>query len=319
LRTEIWFDSERQLKKTIQAIDGAALDQELQTGHGGWSQAGPIITCSWIAAHPVHATRLRVSCNPDGDNGTVPRTVREAPPTLDPALSGFVDHYRSALASGAAKKVGVGTFAGREVFWLEFAAGGRTERVAVDADTYKPLAIEGPGHDPTLRVTEATAVAYEASFFTKPPQVPVQRGSSIGDGSAVDVETAAKLLGGQALWLDASWNGLHLVSTTHMERRLGYGPGRAPGHAELIRLTYAPTGPDGTPDFHARVEIYESRACIVSVGWECNAQDPVAPNEFKQFAWISLLRRSGLYVSVWNVPGSRDSISIARALVQLKS
>ena len=60
-RTEIWFDGERNLKKTVEMLDGNVLDEELETERGGWTQGGLIITCEWIAAHPVEAASLRVS------------------------------------------------------------------------------------------------------------------------------------------------------------------------------------------------------------------------------------------------------------------
>jgi len=68
-RTEIWFDQGRDLRKTVTILDGSVLDATLETDEGGFSRSGPIITCAWIAAHPVEATKMRVSCNLNGDNG----------------------------------------------------------------------------------------------------------------------------------------------------------------------------------------------------------------------------------------------------------
>lgn len=316
-QTEIWFDADRNLKKTIETLDGIVLDEELQTDQGGWNQGGRIITCEWIAEHPDEATRLRVSCDTSGDNGRVPRSVPERPPTLDPALAGFVDHYRSALASGAAKKVGAGEYRGHDAFWLAFAANGRTELVAVDAHSYKPLALEEQGGELTLRVLEATAIPYNSRFFTKPSPVEAQRGSTVIAESQVTPGAAAAALGGRSLWLGPSWNGLKLVATSRQERTIGYGPAREPGHAEVIRFTYVPTTTEGTADVHSRVDIYESTTCVLSIGWECNARDPATPGQFKHFGPISLVRREGLYVSVWNVSSSEQALGLARALVRI--
>ena len=52
-------------------------------------------------AHPIEATRARVSCNFNGDNGTTPRQIPEEPATLDPALVGFELDVYWALVGGA--------------------------------------------------------------------------------------------------------------------------------------------------------------------------------------------------------------------------
>lgn len=306
-RIEVWFDRQRNLKKTIETLNGKKLDEELQTARGGWSDGGPIITCTWIATHPVEAKRLRVSCNPGGSNA-------DQPPTLDPALAGFVGHYRSALASGAATIVGRGSHEGRQVIWLQFEAKGHTERVAVDSSTYKPVAIAIEGAQSAFRVVEATTVPYSSALFTRPPRLDLQRGSTVAAATEVGASAAASALGGRLLWLGPSWNGLDLVGATLQRRTIGYGPGRQPGRARVVRLTYAPRSANGASDLHSRVDIYESRACIVATGWECNARDPSASNELRLFGWIGLFRTKGLYVSVWNLGETHTTLELARAL-----
>src|SRR5688500_554582 len=71
--TEMWFDEDRGLKRTVTRLDGVVLDEMLETPAGGFTQSGPVMTCAWIAAHPVEATRRGVSCNASGENGTTPR------------------------------------------------------------------------------------------------------------------------------------------------------------------------------------------------------------------------------------------------------
>ena len=96
VRTEIWFDGGRDLKKTLMTLDGAVLDEVLETRQGGWTRGGRVYTCAWIAAHPVEATKARVSCDPSGENGTTPRTVPERPPpsTSRSAASSIVTAQR---------------------------------------------------------------------------------------------------------------------------------------------------------------------------------------------------------------------------------
>ncbi|MBA2615963.1 MAG: hypothetical protein H0U90_09365, partial [Actinobacteria bacterium] len=149
-QTEVWFDEDRALKKTVDRLDGVLLDEVLETPQGGFTQGGPLITCAWIAAHPIEATKLRVSCTENMENGTTPRQIPEAPPTLDARLAGFVDHYRSALDSGQAEEIGRDTIGGRSVIWLRFTWASPTAKdntsspanaqdVAVDASSYRPV------------------------------------------------------------------------------------------------------------------------------------------------------------------------------------
>jgi hypothetical protein len=314
-QTEVWFDRKRQMKKTVYTLDGKVLDEDLETAQGGWTRTGPIFTCAWIAAHPRAATQMRVSCNASGANGTTPRTIPEDPPTLDPALAGFVDHDRSALASGAAREIGTGQRDGREVVWLEFDTNGGAEQVAVDAHSYEPLAIEEQGGSLTLRVLKAEALPYSANFFDKPRTVKPQLGSSVSLESDVTPQEAVAILGGRALWLGRSWNGLELVATTRQERTIGYGPAQATGHADVIHFTYASIATDGTPDLHSRIDIYEAATCVLSVGWQCTPRDPSAAGMIKLLGPISLLRGDGLYVSIWNVGNLEKSLDIGRALI----
>jgi hypothetical protein len=152
METEIWFDEERALEHTITRVTGEQTQDVLSTQQSVSSESGPVWTCARIAAHPVEATRAGVSCNFSGDNGTKPRHVPEPPPIVDPALTGFVDGYRQALATGAARRIGEGTVHGRHVYWLELRlpdpdttpgdpSVDLSKRVAVDSDTYRPLVI----------------------------------------------------------------------------------------------------------------------------------------------------------------------------------
>jgi hypothetical protein len=119
VETEIWYDEERGLEHSVTRTNGRLSDDVLQTPDGVTSREGTVFTCAWIQAHPVEATRERVSCRLDGENGTVPHKVPEPAPVIDPGLSGFLNGYREALENGTAQRVGEGTVRGRPVFWLE--------------------------------------------------------------------------------------------------------------------------------------------------------------------------------------------------------
>ena len=325
-RTEIWFDRGRDLEKTVTTLDRHVLDETLETDRGGFSLSGPIITCAWIAAHPVEATKLRVSCNLSGENGTVPRNVREQPPTLDPALADFVDRYQSALASGRAHEVGRGRLDGREVVWLELpdaaAPGtGRPESVAVDAVTYKPVLVESAGGATSFRVLTAETVAFRDSLFTKPEQVDAPAGGSGGSTtSSTDVspQEAAAALGGTAVWLGPEFDDYRLVETKRDELAIGYGPlsKREPTHTTGIEFVYARIGADGSVDKHATFTLSETTICTVVWGWTCTARDPVEAGTMLTLVPRSLVRDHGLYVTIWdwNLGAQPPPLEVARAI-----
>jgi hypothetical protein len=65
---------------------------------------------------------------------------------LDPALAALWTGYRQALAEGTAKLIGKGSIYGHRVYWLQFPLpdhGPPGSRVAVDQDSYRPVAIYG--------------------------------------------------------------------------------------------------------------------------------------------------------------------------------
>jgi hypothetical protein len=308
-RTEIWFDDSRDLKETVQTLDGRVLDEMLETAEGGWSREGPIITCAWIAAHPVEATKLRVSCNANMQNGTTPRHIPEKPPTLETALAGFVDRYQSALASGAAREVGRGRVDDRDVVWLAL---GDRERVAVDAETYKPVLVEAGGAV-EFRVLTAETVGFDAALFKKPEAETPAGG--VGGSSRVQAEVtpraAAAALGGVAMWLGADWNGYELVKTTTNDIAIGYGPlsTRPADHTLGAEFVYE-------NEAGSRFSVAETTECTINWGWTCSARDPSAPGEMLVLPPRGLLRAQELYVTIWNwpLPTRPAMLDVARAL-----
>jgi hypothetical protein len=315
LRTEVWFDRGRELKKSAFTINGKTLDEALETKAGSWTRGGPIYTCAWIAAHPTEATKARVSCNANGDNGTTPRTVPESAPELDPALAGFVDRYQAALASGAARRIGAGQFEGHDIVWLQFDADGRTEQVAVDAQSYKPLLIKQEPGDVSLRVLIAETLPYQSAIFRKPTQIRAQSGGSLSAETAITPQQAAATLGGKALWLGESWNDLRLVATTREVRTISYGPDEPSGRADIVNFTYAKLAPGGAVDGQSQIHIYESQTCIVNLGWTCTASDPADAGTIELRGPIGILRKDDLFVAIWDWSSNRQrGIDIARTL-----
>jgi len=229
IRIEGWFDFQRSLKRTVTLRDGVRSDV-LATPQGVFSSAGVVPTCSWIAAHPVEATKLRVSCNPSGRNGTTPRHIPESIPAPDPALAGFITGYRQALQRGQATNLGGGTIDGHHVFWIGFNVdANQRERVAVDASTYTPLV-----HETVIRgkvairaqVVTAEKIDYSAAVFARPTlsnDQPAVVGNVVATAH-VQLETAEQALGGRARSLGSHFAGLRLTDARIDSLRTGYGP-----------------------------------------------------------------------------------------------
>jgi hypothetical protein len=325
-QTEVWFDEGRALKKTVDRLDGVVLDEVLETPQGGFTQGGPLITCAWIAAHPIEATKLRVSCNENMENGTTPRQVPEVPPTLDARLAGFVDHYRAALDSGGAKEIGRDTIAGRSVVWLRFTwatanPSGKAppqadaQDVAVDASTYKPVRLRNADGSWTADVTVAETLPYDASFFRRPEQAPPGPASGrTKERSPIELSHAEAVLGRAPLWLGEEWRGMRLLEVTELELTTGYGPlsGLVPTVSTGVRLTYA--AEDGSVDHGPRVIISEASTCQMGLLWPCG---PHAPRDGQLQNWFlraALARVAGIYVTIQSTAPGIDPLTIARSL-----
>jgi hypothetical protein len=255
--TEIWFDEERALEHTITRVTGEHTQDVLSTPQGVTSESGPVWTCARIAAHPVEATRAGVSCNFSGKNGTTPRHVPEPPPTVDPALLGFVDGYRRALASGTARKIGEGTVHGKHVYWLELRLPDPDtnpgdprvdfrERVAVAADTYRPLLIRPvtdgvPGLD--YEVLEIGTLARADADFSEPKLIPLggrPSSSGVRVTAELNLAGASEVLGTRALSAGPEVDGLKLAAVQRQEVTTGYGrdSGVPPLVTQVVALIY---------------------------------------------------------------------------------
>lgn len=322
--TEIWFDRERGLKETVSSVNDRPFDQMLETPLGGFTEAGFVYTCAWIADHPVEAAAARVSC----DQGMAGRSERltQQRPVIDPALANFVDHYQDALRSGAARQVGRGRFLGKGVIWLNLeipqgttgVSQSTSEKVAVDATTYKPLLVSS--RSGTIRVLKIETVGFDNRLFAKPPQLERPSVGSVVAESAVNLNSARALLGAPALWLGQEWQGLRLTTTKRQEVTTGYGSlsDRAPEHALGIEFKYARVKADGTVDSRSPLVIREASSCLLAYGWSCGATDPSA-GMIKVSGPRSLLRIGPLYIAIWDFRNSHEPsvVAVARSLEQL--
>ncbi len=314
LQIEVWFDNSRGLLHTINRIDGHLTDDTLETPSGGFSNNGPVIDCAWIAAHPVEATKLRVSCNANGENGTVPQTIPRPLPTLDPALSDFVDGYRSALQDGRAKQVGTGTINGTSVVWLELTLdGGRTERVALDKQSSRPIRVEQVhnGADSSYDITLIETL--NSGDFTKPvPSPPQPSSGEVTQQAPIQVDQATTVLPG-AQWAGQSVDGLVLATVTRDTLTTDYpaDSGIPPASNTGLEVHYGQS-----PGNY--VYLYESQMPEIGYGWGA-VRGGSAPegNLYAAGAGLGFLVRDNIYIEV-QASSQQLLLDTARALEPIR-
>ncbi|MCZ7588698.1 MAG: hypothetical protein M5U27_07545 [Gaiella sp.] len=321
--TELWFDGERGLLRSVQRIGGTVTQEVLETPEGSWTEAGRVYTCAWIAAHPVEATKARVSCNPSGENGTTPRHVPEPRPALDPALAGFVTGYRDALASGEATRDGSGTVDGRAVEWLRFtlpAMGGGSptvERVAVDAATYEPVQVETlSGGQLVSRAQVSTAETLDRAdvSFARPRLVPPgqeQVVNRVVDEAVVSLDQARAALGGKLVGGD-SLAGQPLREVSLKTVAVGYGEdsGRKPRRVPTVELSYGSAAGNGD------LTVQEALEPLMLYRFALYGQElPAGSLGLTRFGqgYLGKMRVRDLYVSIEG-PHKARVIDAARAL-----
>jgi hypothetical protein len=252
LRVETWFDARRALRKTIVTRSGSQTAMELATPQGVWSQFGRVPTCAWIAAHPAQATRLRVSCSASGQNAPTPRQLAEARPVEDPALAAFITGYRQSLRSGRARSLGPGHVGARAVYWISFNVGNarapRSERVAVDRHTYRPVLVQTVSYGQVgiaARVAEIGSIAYAPSLFKRPAlNRPQPVSGQVARTRHVSGVAAERALHGQARYLGASFASLPLIDARIDQLTTGYGPlsGRPVTRGSGVEFIYGDSG-----------------------------------------------------------------------------
>lgn len=320
---EIWYDAERGLRRDMVRVGQTIVGDTLETPQGGYTPGGIVYDCTWIAAHPVEATKAGVSCNGSGDNGTTPRVVPRPKPTLDPGLAGFVDGYRQALANGSGQRVGSGLVDGRPVDWLVFKTRDGSERVALDQTTHKPVLLENDSGW-SLRIQTIETIPYTASSFRRPTadELPEQpsRGQARDvqtlplDGSAIAAHVPA------ALWAGSTLAGLPLVKAEEQALRTTFADGTAPETGTGLELEYGALGANGRLDRSQRyVLIHQAPSRVLGFAYAWGFVRGDAPPPGKLYAprmdggALGFTVRNGSYVTI--EASSQDLLlAAARAL-----
>ncbi|TML41824.1 MAG: hypothetical protein E6G25_01430 [Actinobacteria bacterium] len=230
---EIWYDGDRALEHTVYRAGGVVVWDQLETPQGEVSSAGP-------------------------------HTFSREKPTIEPALQGFVDGYREALASGAAKQTGQGSFEGVAVVWLSFALpGGDSEEVAVAEDSGRPLFVKMcSGSCWTYRVKTIETMSVDSADFSQPVESEAMKHQFSGGKNdrnllVVPVSSVPDAVPG-AVWAGSSVEGLPLASATRENFRTRFGD-RAAEDWSGAQLVYGAMSSAEVPDFEQPfVQIWES-------------------------------------------------------------
>jgi hypothetical protein len=238
----------------------------------------------------------------------------------DPAFSALWTGYRNALANGSAKLIGKGSIYGHDVYWLQFPLpdhGGPGSRVAVDQDSYRPVAIYGYAGGSGFiheQVLLARTEPFSESDFrrqTARPH-PLQSGTRVSTG----VPTHPLHLGKPWLAPGPSIRGVKLtyvapLSVTTGKRRsrgveLFYGFYRVRGGAKWIRIDELkkPTNSEwrGIPSGYVK---------ILPLG-----EEHVSSGTTKEI-WTGKLVVNGIYVTIETDLGRDALLAVARALKPL--
>ncbi len=221
---EIWYDGDRRLEHNVYRTAGVVVWDQLETPKGEVSTAGSHLSS------------------------------RANPPYIEPALQGFVDGYREALASGVAKQTGKGSFEGVPVVWLSFALpGGDSEEVAVAEDSGRPLFVKMcSGSCWTYRVKTIGTMSVDSADFSRPVENEAAKHEFGGlkndrNLSVVPVSSVPEAVPG-AVWPGSSVNGLPFASATRENFRTTFGDGAAEDWSGA-QLVYGAMSSVEVPDF----------------------------------------------------------------------
>jgi hypothetical protein len=304
---EYWYDAQQRRLKIHYLRDGKVVDETLNTATEGLS----------------------------GGARSKPGGYRLAP---DPALTGFLTRYRTALANGRARVTGHTTFAGRRVILLTISRqpARLATVVAIDAESYRPLRFRTVdrkrSQDPAfwLTITTIESVPRQPGQFTPPPVVP--RASSGGRAAPARTLTPAQIataLGGSALWPGTTVGGVRLVEATQDTLRSSY-PGAVKKPSVIgrgLELVYGTRTSTGRLDYsRPNIRIQQARRPQMAYrfissqagaltfsgypvprpGWieispvnGYNVPRTDAGQERKRTrSWLAQLRRDGLYLTV---------------------
>jgi len=312
--TEYWYDPARSLLHTRLTTDGRMLTEIVETPTGS-----------------------------DSDLGHYPGGLAAQ---LDPALAGFVTHYREALASGEAKIIGHEEVAGRDVTLLRITLDqGESEDVGVDSATYRPLFFRANprpgvgivGSIPTWQVATIESLPRDPSFFAKPALSP-PRPTGGGSGSAQEQTPAqaANAIERPALWVGSRFNDLPLARIELQQVQTEYTDG-SKHNGNKLEFTYGDLGPTGRLR-GSQPWLIVAEAASVAASYQLgfnDGGDPPAPEgsmvleDNSIFAgpghpaiperaeWTGKLIRNGMYIEL--SASSRDLLlAAARALEPLR-
>jgi hypothetical protein len=271
---EISYDAARGLKRDTVRVGSTIVDDTLQTPRGAYAPGGIVYDCTWIAAHPIQATKARLSCNASGENGTTPHVVPRPRPTLDPGLSGFVDGYRHALATGQAHEAGSGRLDGRPVDWLVFETSEGSERVALDHSTHKPVLLESDS-GLSMRIASIETIPFAAADFRRPTADELPEQPSFGraaDAQSLQLERGAIATAVPgAVWAGPSVNGLALAKAEQQSLRTSFAAHRRPPLTGVgLELDYGTLDSSGrlyTSRPYVRIQGAPSRALAFGTMW----------------------------------------------------
>jgi hypothetical protein len=325
---EIWYDRQRGLKHTITRSGATVLDDILETPKGGFTPGGIVYDCAWIAAHPVEATKARVSCNPSGENGTTPRAIPRPKPSVNPALGGFLDGYQKALAEGLAREAGTGELDGRAVVWLEFPTqAGRTEKVALDQESYEPLLVED-NFGRRLRIRSIETIPRERANFKRPSVDALGHQPSFGGPVArltrelaLEPAALAKALPG-ALWAGPTLDGYSLASAERKVLRTTFANDTRPPEMGVgVELSYRALAPNGEPDRRRpAIHLQESATRQFGYAWgflrgepppEGTLYAPISASDSEVAIGFAVVR--GIFVTI-HAPSTDLLLEAARSL-----
>jgi hypothetical protein len=232
----------------------------------------------------------------------------------DPAVAGFLDRYRRALATGAAKVVRTERVGGRKARILRFALGpGDVEEVAVDATTYRPLWLRSFSGHPA-RSTFLRVLGIESSS-RRPRGVRAPKQPLFVTGGWKVVRSLRPFEAARALGLAARWPGrrldgvalakIQLVRLTTLRqpgsRPLRRGPGLVFGYgssSQWLMLDEAPTPQAGFGFESAESGSIGPLPPPGSIRLSCDSCGPGGHAPQYHPIWTGQLHEHGLYVQI---------------------
>jgi hypothetical protein len=265
-------------------------------------------------AHAVIRERGRVVAEmlrPDDPGSTLGET--------DHAFSALWTGYRKALADGTAKLIGEDDIYGHRVYWLQFRLpdhGGPGSQVAVDRDSYRPVAFRqyggGQGRFIHERVLLARAEPFSESDFQRQTALPSPLNGGNGGATTSGGGAPGRSLSLGKPWLTAgpSIQGLRLTSvgplTVKTDKRTSRG----------VELSY------GSRAGARWIQIDELKNPADFSDWRGIPAGFVKLSPFEEHSaggatievWTGNVVVNGIYVTIETTLGRDGLLAVARAL-----